>query len=231
MIDLYYWTTSNGNKVLLFLEEAGVPYRIVPIDISKGEQFSEAFTEISPNNRIPAIVDHPDDGGPPMTLFESCAILFYLANKTGMFVGKSERQRTEALKWLFWQAAGLGPAIGNYYHFNVYAMEKHEYAIRRFDNEVDRLLGVLDSRLGSHTFIADDYSVADIACFPWIRSYVRQGHAIGAFPNLQRWFDAIQARPAVERTYQLADEVNVRPAVTADSRMILFGQTSRRSEG
>ena len=229
MIDLYYWTTSNGNKVLLFLEETALPYRIITIDISKGEQFGEEFLKISPNNRIPAIVDHPEDGGPPLTMFESCAILFYLANKTGKLIGKTERDKTEVLKWLFWQAAGLGPAMGNYYHFNVYATEKYEYSIRRFHNEVDRLFGVLDGRLTTRSFIADEYSVGDIACFPWIRSYVRQGHAIGKFPNLARWFEAIQGRPAVERTYRIAEEVNVRPSVTNESRAILFGQTSRRS--
>lgn len=225
MIDLYYWTTSNGHKITIFLEETGLPYRMKPINISKGDQFQKDFLAISPNNRIPAIVDHePPDGGQPLPLFESGAILLYLAGKTGRFYPADLRGRCECMQWLFWQMGGLGPMAGQNHHFALYAPEKIPYAINRYIKETGRLYRVLDLRLADREFVAGDYSIADMACYPWI-SPVRQSQDIEDFPNLKRWLATIKARPAVERAYEIAKRINEAPAITDEqSRRILFGQ-------
>jgi GST-like protein len=229
MIELHYWTTPNGHKITIFLEEIGLPYKIVPVNINKGEQFKREFLTFSPNNRIPAIVDYePADGGGPLTLFESGAILLYLADKTGRFVPKDLRGRTETIQWLFWQMANLGPMAGQNNHFNNYAVEKLPYAMDRYRNEVNRLYGVLDRQLADRTFIAGDYSIADMASYPWIVPHERQGQKLEDFPNLKRWFEAVRARPAVARAYEKAKEINPNPPGirTAEERAILFGQTA-----
>jgi GST-like protein len=225
MLDLYYWTTPNGHKITIFLEETGLAYRLKPINIGKGEQFDPAFLAISPNNRIPAIVDHePPDGGAPLRLFESGAILLYLAGKTGRFYPEDLRGRCEVAQWLFWQMAGLGPMAGQAHHFRLYAPEKIPYAINRYTKECGRLYRVLDRRLADRAFVAGDYSIADMACYPWIRPD-RQGQDMSEFPNLARWHAAIQARPAVLRAYAIAKRVNDAPAITDEaSRRILFEQ-------
>ncbi|KFF49887.1 glutathione S-transferase [Gammaproteobacteria bacterium MFB021] len=228
MIDLYYWTTPNGHKITLYLEEAGLDYRIRPIDIAKGEQFSAEFLEISPNNRIPAIVDRsPIDGGQPLALFESGAILEYLADKSGKFLPKSGRQRYRVLQWLHWQVGGLGPMAGQNHHFRHYAPRKIEYAIERYTQETARLYGVLDRQLEDNDFVAgDDYSIADMAIWPWIRSFEKQGQELDDFPALQRWFEGVQRRDAVNRAYARALEVNPDNdvAMTDEARGHLFGR-------
>lgn len=210
MIDLYYWTTPNGHKISLFLEEAGLPYRIHPINIGKDEQFQPHFLKISPNNRIPAIVDQePVDGGEPISLFESGAILLYLAEKTGRFIPQDLRGRQECLQWLFWQMGGLGPMAGQNHHFNRFAPEKLPYAIQRYRKETARLYGVLDKRLADRGFVAgEEYSIADMAIYPWIDRHVWQEQNLDDFPNLKRWYLAIQARPATVRAYALVEQVN-----------------------
>ncbi|BAN47316.1 glutathione binding-like protein [Metapseudomonas resinovorans] len=210
MIDLYYWTTPNGHKVSLFLEEAGLPYRIHPINIGKDEQFQPHFLKISPNNRIPAIVDQqPADGGEPLSLFESGAILLYLAEKTGRFIPQDLRGRQECLQWLFWQMGGLGPMAGQNHHFNRFAPEKLPYAIQRYMKETARLYGVLDKRLADRTFVAGaEYSIADMAIYPWIDRHAWQEQDLEDFPNLKRWYLGIQARPATVRAYALVEQVN-----------------------
>ena len=228
MIDLYYWTTPNGHKITLFLEEAGVPYDIHPVNIAKGEQFQPEFLAISPNNRIPAIVDRqPADGGAPISVFESGAILLYLAEKTGQFLPQDLRGRTEALQWLFWQMGGLGPMAGQNHHFSAYAPEPIPYAIERYVKETNRLYGVLDRRLADRDFVAGEYSIADMAAYPWIVPHEKQGQKLEDFPHLKRWFEAIAARPATVRAYQKAKEINVTPSVSDEaSRRVLFGQTA-----
>jgi len=229
MIDLYYWPTPNGHKVTMFLEEAQVPYRLVPINIGRGEQFGREFLQISPNNRIPAIVDPaPTGGGAPLPLFESCAILLYLAEKTGQLLSKDLRGRADTLQWLFWQAAGLGPMAGQNHHFSQYAPEKLPYAIDRYVKETSRLYAVLDKRLADREFIAGAYSIADIASYPWVVPHQRQGQNIGDFPNLKRWLDAIASRPATLRAYARGSEVNPSTNTPMDeqARKILFGQTA-----
>ncbi|OBZ25562.1 thiol:disulfide oxidoreductase [Pseudomonas protegens] len=210
MIDLYYWTTPNGHKISLFLEEAGLPYTLYPVNIGLGEQFKPEFLKIAPNNRIPAIVDHqPTDGGQPLSLFESGAILLYLAEKTGQFLPQDLRGRQEALQWLFWQMGGLGPMAGQNHHFSQFAPEKIPYAIKRYVDETARLYGVLDRHLADRKFVAgSDYSIADMAIYPWIASYKKQSQKLEDFPHLQRWFNSIQARPATERAYALVEQVN-----------------------
>jgi len=227
MIDLYYWTTPNGHKITLFLEEARVPHRIVPVNISKGEQFTPEFLKISPNNRMPAIVDHePQGGGAPVSVFESGAILLYLAEKTGRFVPSNLRGRVEVLQWLFWQMGGLGPMAGQNHHFSQYAPEKIPYAIDRCVKETNRLYGVLNKRLADREFIAGDYSIADMASYPWVVPWKRQGQNLDDFPHLKRWFETIRARPATVRAYAKADQINTQPTVSEESRAILFGQTA-----
>ncbi|WLH86180.1 glutathione S-transferase N-terminal domain-containing protein [Pseudomonas sp. FP2338] len=210
MIDLYYWTTPNGHKVSLFLEEAGLPYTVHPINIGQGEQFKPDFLKIAPNNRIPAIVDHsPTDGGAPISLFESGAILLYLAEKTGQFIPKDLRGRQEALQWLFWQMGGLGPMAGQNHHFSQFAPEKIPYAIKRYVDETARLYGVLDRRLADRAFVAgEDYSIADMAIYPWIVSHKWQSQRLEDFPHVQRWFTSIKDRPATVRAYELVQKVN-----------------------
>ena len=227
MIDLYYWTTPNGHKITLFLEEAQVPYRIKPIHIGKGEQFAPDFLRIAPNNRIPAIVDHaPKDGGEPLPLFESGAILLYLADKTDQFIAHDLRGRNDTLQWLFWQMGGLGPMAGQNHHFSQYAPEKLPYAIERYVKETARLYAVMDKRLTDREFLAGEYSIADMATYPWVVPHERQQQDLNDFPNVKRWFEAIQARPATVRAYARAAEVNPgeKPSVNEDSRQHLFGQ-------
>ena len=225
MIDLYYWTTPNGHKLTIFLEETGLPYAIKPINISKGEQFDPTFLAISPNNRIPAIVDHaPEDGGPRLAMFESGAILLYLADKIGSLIPVAPRARLDCIQWLFWQMANLGPMAGQNHHFRLYAVEKLPYAMTRYLKETGRLYGVLNRRLATHEYIVGDYSIADIASYPWVQPE-RQGQDIAEFPHLKRWKEAIAARPAVQRAYAIAKTINTRPAVTDEqSRNVLFGQ-------
>ena len=227
MIDLYYWTTPNGHKITLFLEEAGLEYAIRPVNIGKGEQFDPAFLKISPNNRIPAIVDHaPADGGEAISVFESGAILLYLAGKTGLFLPKDLRGQVQVLEWLMWQMGGLGPMAGQNHHFSNYAPEKIPYAIDRYVRETSRLYGVLNKRLAGRDFIlGKQYTIADMAAYPWIIPE-RQGQDIADFPNLRRWHAAIRARPATTRAYARAKEVNPQPTQirTQEERKILFGQ-------
>lgn len=213
MIDLYYWTTPNGHKITLFLEETGLLYTLHPINIGKGEQFAEDFLKIAPNNRIPAIVDHDTADGQPLSLFESGAILLYLAEKTGQFIPKDLRGRQEALQWLFWQMGGLGPMAGQNHHFNRFAPEKIPYAIKRYVDETARLYGVLNKRLADRPFVAgNDYSIADMAIYPWIVSHTWQQQNLDDFPALKGWFQRIQARPATQRAYALVEQINPPPA-------------------
>jgi GST-like protein len=229
MIDLYYWTTPNGHKLTLFLEETGLAYRLIPINIGKGEQFAPEFLAIAPNNRIPALVDHePAGGGAPISLFESGAMLLYLAEKTGKFIPEDIRGRAEVLQWLFWQMGGLGPMAGQNHHFSRYAPEKLPYAIERYVKETNRLYGVLNKRLADREFVAGDYSIADMASYPWIVPHEAQGQNLDDFPHLKRWFEAIKARPATERAYALAATINVQPSVPdEETRRVLFGQTAK----
>lgn len=228
MIDLYYWPTPNGHKITLFLEEAGLPYTIKPVDIGKGEQFQPEFLAFSPNNRMPAIIDHaPADGGAPLSVFESGAILLYLANKTGRFFGADVRQKVEVNQWLMWQMAGLGPMTGQYGHFNVYAPEPIPYAIERYTREVQRLLGVLDRRLAGRDFIAgDEYTIADMAAWPWINPYAKAPLDLEPYAGVRRWHAAIAARPATQRAYALTAQVNpdAGKPLGEEERRQLFGR-------
>jgi GST-like protein len=229
MIDVHYWPTPNGHKITIFLEETGVAYRIVPVDIGKGEQFKPEFLAISPNNRMPAIVDHaPADGGAAVSVFESGAILVYLAEKTGRHLPAEARGKAHVLEWLFWQVGGLGPMAGQNHHFSGYAQEKIPYAIDRYLKETNRLYGVLDRQLAKAPFVAGDYSIADMACYPWIVPYEKQGQRLDDFPHLKRWFEQMRARPAVVRAYAAGEKVS--PPHTGDftdeQRKALFGQTA-----
>lgn len=227
MIDLYYWPTPNGHKITLFLEEAELPYAIVPVNIGAGDQFKPDFLAISPNNRMPAIVDRePSDGGAPISVFESGAILLYLAEKTGRFLPRDLRGRFDALQWLFWQVAGLGPMAGQNHHFRNYAPDRIPYAVERYENETGRLYAVLDRHLEGREFVAGDYSIADMACYPWIVPFERQGQNLDDFPNLKRWFDGIRARPATRRAYEKGKAVSQQETVTDESRRFLFGQNA-----
>ncbi len=228
MIALYYWPTPNGHKITIFLEEAGVQYRISPVNIGEGEQFRPEFLAISPNNRMPAIVDDaPRDGGEPLSVFESGAILVYLAEKTGKFLPEDTRGRIRVLEWLFWQVGGLGPMAGQNHHFGRYAPQKIPYAIDRYVNETNRLYGVLDRRLAREPFLAGEYSIADMAAYPWIVPHEEQGQNLRDFPNVERWFEAIAARPAVRRAYAAgAHWQRERSGFTDEERRILFGQTA-----
>ena len=215
MIDLYYWTTPNGHKVTMFLEEAGLEYRVHPINIGKGEQFAPEILAVSPNNRIPAIVDRqPQGGGEPVSVFESGAILLFLAEKTGRFIAGDIRGRVEVLQWLFWQMGGLGPMAGQNHHFGTYAPEKIPYAIDRYVKETNRLYGVLNQRLADRAFVAgDEYTIADMASYPWIVPYERQGQKLDQFPNLKRWFEAIRGRPATVPASEIVHAVNPQAGV------------------
>ncbi|HLJ62775.1 MAG TPA: glutathione binding-like protein [Stellaceae bacterium] len=212
-LELHYWTTPNGHKVTMFLEETALMYRIMPVNIGAGEQFRPDFLKISPNNRIPALVDdEPPGGEAPVSVFESGAILLYLAEKTGRFLPKDLRGRVEVIQWLFWQMGGLGPMAGQNHHFSRQAPEKIAYAIERYVKETNRLYGVLDKRLADRAFIAgNDYSIADMAAYPWLVPHEAQGQSLADFPHLKRWFEAIRARPATVRAYQRADEINTSP--------------------
>jgi GST-like protein len=228
MIDLYYWTTPNGHKITMFLEEAGLAYRIVPVNIGTGAQFEPAFLAISPNNRIPAIVDHaPSDGAGPLSVFESGAILLYLAHKSRKLLPADLRGEVEVTQWLFWQTAGLGPMAGQNHHFARYAPEKIPYAIERYVKETNRLYGVLNHRLANRPYIAGEYSIADIACYPWVVPYAAQGQRLEHFPNLERWFERIRERPATVRAYARAATVNTSETITEEAKRVLFGQTAR----
>src|ERR1017187_9660729 len=227
MIDLHYWPTPNGHKVTMLLEETAIPYRIVPVNIGKGEQFKPEFLAISPNNRMPAIVDHrPLDGGPPISVFESGAILLYLADKIEQFIPSGIRGRTEVTEWLFWQVAALGPMAGQNHHFSRYAPEKIPYAIDRYVKETNRLYGVLNKRLAGREFIAGDYSIADMAAYPWVVPHETQGQNLSDFPHVKRWFETIKARPATIRAYELAPTFTSNAPMSDDAKKILFGQTA-----
>jgi len=229
MLDLHYWPTPNGHKITMFLEETGVAYRLVPVNINTGDQFKPEFLKIAPNNRMPAIVDHePAGGGPPVSVFESGAILVYLAEKTGRFLPADLRARVDVLQWLFWQIGGLGPMAGQNHHFVQYAPEKLKYAMDRYVNETNRLYGVLNKRLADREFVAGEYSIADMASYPWIVLHEKQLQNLDDFPHLKRWFHAIKQRPATERAY--AKGKTVRPeapqAMGEAERKVLFGQTA-----
>ncbi|AFY34367.1 glutathione binding-like protein [Calothrix sp. PCC 7507] len=227
MIELYYWTTPNGHKITIFLEEVGLPYTIIPVNIGAGDQFKPEFLKISPNNRIPAIIDNePVNGGEPITVFESGAILLYLAEKTGKLIPQDIRGRVQVLEWLFWQMAGLGPMAGQNHHFNAYAPEKIEYAINRYVKETGRLYAVLNKQLAEREFVAGDYSIADIATYPWIVPYERQSQNLDDFPNLKRWFETIKARPATIRAYEKAEALKTQPLDPEKSRDLLFNQSA-----
>ena len=228
MIDLYYWTTPNGHKITMFLEETGLAYRIVPVNIGTGAQFDPKFLAISPNNRIPAIVDHtPLGGGAPLSVFESGAILLYLAEKSGRLLPRDVRVRVEVTQWLFWQVAGLGPMAGQNHHFVRFAPERIPYAIERYVKETNRLYGVLNKRLAERAFLAGDYSIADIAAYPWIVPYEAQRQSLEDFPHLKRWFQAIHDRPATLRAYEKAATINTQTTMTEEAKRVLSGQTAR----
>ena len=208
MIDLYYWPTPNGHKITLFLEEAGLDYRIIPVDIGKGDQFKPEFLRISPNNKMPAIVDHaPADDGAPLSVFESGEILLYLAEKTGLFLSNDPRKKIATLEWLFWQMGGFGPMLGQNHHFSLYAPEKIPYAIKRYQDETRRLYEVLETRLQAHPFVSgDEYGIADMATYPWTRTWKEQGIDIDSFPAVKAWRETIEARPATQRALAKAQE-------------------------
>jgi GSH-dependent disulfide-bond oxidoreductase len=239
MIDLYYWTTPNGHKITMFLEETGLKYKIFPINIGKGDQFKPEFLAIAPNNRIPALVDHEPKGDhkgdhkggtKPISIFESGAMLLYLAEKTGQFLHADLYSRYDVIQWTFWQMGGLGPMAGQNHHFRNYAQDKIPYAIDRYVNETNRLYGVLNKRLADREFIGGQYSIADMACYPWVVPYKNQGQDIEQFPHLKRWLETIGERPATVRAYALAKDVNPnfgQPAIrTEEERKLLFGQTA-----
>lgn len=228
MIDLYYWPTPNGWKIAIMLEETGLPYKIVPVNIGRGEQFAPEFLAISPNNRMPAIVDHePPDGGGPLSIFESGAILLYLGDKTGRFLPKDLRGRSRVTEWLMWQMGGLGPMAGQAHHFRQYAPEQLPYAIDRYTKEVNRLYGVMNKQLEKHEFLAGDYSIADMAAYPWVIPWERQGQKLEDFPHLKRWFDAMAARPAVTRGIDAGKELRSTGPMDEQAKKVLFGQTAR----
>lgn len=227
MIDLYYWPTPNGRKITIMLEEIEMPYRVVPVDIGRGAQFTKEFLAISPNNRMPAMVDNePMGGGEPISVFESGAILQYLAEKSGKLMPRDSRGKYEVIQWLFWQMGGLGPMAGQTHHFREYAPEKIQYAIDRYTNEMNRLYGVMDRRLRDRDYLAGEYSIADIACFPWVIPFKIQGQSLDDFPNLKRWFDAVAARPAVVRGRAVGRELPRQNPMDDEARKVLFGQTA-----
>jgi GST-like protein len=221
LIDLHFYPSPNGLKISIMLEECGLPYRIVEVNILRGEQFKPEFLRIAPNNRIPAIVDQDAEGG-PLSIFESGAILQYLAEKSGQFLPVESRARFDVLQWLFWQVGGLGPMAGQAHHFRAFAPEQVPYGIKRYTDECNRLYGVLDRRLADREFVAGEYSIADMACWPWIVFHERQGQALESFPNVQRWFDAVRARPAVRRAYDRGYE----RMADSEAYQYLYGQTA-----
>ncbi len=228
-IELYYWPTPNGFKITIMLEECGLPYEIKPININKGEQFAPSFLKIAPNNRMPAIVDPKGPGGKSISVFESGAILQYLGRKTGKFYPTDERTRVAVEEWLFWQMGGLGPMAGQAHHFRNYAPEKIEYGINRYTNEVNRLYGVMNERLADHEYFAGEYSIADMAIYPWVRPYKNQGQDLAEFPHLDAWFKRVQARPAVAIGVKVAEELraNSNLATDKEAQAVLFGQKAR----
>jgi GSH-dependent disulfide-bond oxidoreductase len=230
MIELYSWPTPNGHKIHIMLEEIGLPYRAHAVDIGRGEQFDPAFLAISPNNKIPAMVDSEGPDGKPISIFESGAMLLYLAEKTGKLLPKDARGRYEVMQWLMFQMGSIGPMLGQAHHFRAYAPEKLPYAIDRYTKEAGRLYGVMDRQLADHAYLAGDYSIADIAVFPWLRSWERQGVNLADYPNVKRWFDAIAARPAVERGVQVLNEKSRSGPMDEKQKEILFGaaQYARR---
>lgn len=232
MIELHYWPTPNGHKITIFLEEAGLDYRLIPVDIGKGEQFKPDFLKIAPNNRMPAIVDYaPLDGGAPLSIFESGAILQYLAEKTQKFLPAATREKYDALQWLYWQMGGLGPMAGQNHHFGLYAPEKIPYAIERYVKETNRLYGVLDRQLEkTGAFIAGDYSIADMACYPWIVPWKAQGQTLSDFPSLARWFETIRARPATVKAYEIGDKIRPPAPLDEAAKKVLFGQTAANTQ-
>ncbi|MFM9901061.1 MAG: glutathione binding-like protein [Polaromonas sp.] len=233
MIDLHYWPTPNGWKISIMLEECGLPYRLVPVNIGKGEQFTPEFLATSPNNRMPAIVDHaPAGGDAPLAVFESGAILIYLAEKTGFFLPTNGQARSQTLQWLMWQMGGLGPMAGQNGHFLLYAPEQVPYAIDRYGKEVDRLYGVLDGQLArTDAFVAGaDYSIADMAIFPWVRTHKAQLIDLGRFPHIERWYNALFERPAVKLGLDLGKDLRA-PGLTDEARKALFGQTASSVRG
>jgi GST-like protein len=228
MIDLYYWPTPNGWKISIALEELALPYKVVPVNIGRGEQFKPDFLAISPNNRMPAIVDHsPADGGGPLSIFESGAILLYLADKTGRLCPKDLRGRTEVVEWLMWQMGGLGPMSGQANHFRNYAPEKIPYGIDRYTNETNRLYGVLDKRLAGREFICGAFSIADCASWPWLLSHDRIGQNLADFPNLKRWYEALKERASVRRGIDVGKELRTPGTMDEAAKKILFGQTAK----
>ncbi|MEA2907637.1 MAG: GSH-dependent disulfide-bond oxidoreductase [Alphaproteobacteria bacterium] len=227
-IDLYYWPTPNGWKISIMLEECRLPYRLIPVDISRGDQFRPEFLAISPNNRMPAIVDPDGPGGRPISIFESGAILQYLGRKIGRFYPRDERGRVEVDQWLFWQMANLGPKAGECHHFRIYAAEKSPYGVERFTNEVNRLYGVMNRRLERHEYLAGKYSIADMACIGWVRYWERQGQDIERFPHLKRWLARMRARPAVDRGIHVrVEEASKVDMKDPNVRAVLFGQKAR----
>ena len=231
MIDLHYWPTPNGWKVSIMLEETGLPYRLIPVNIGRGEQFTPEFLALSPNNRMPAIVDHdPPGGGEPVSIFESGAILVYLAEKTGQFLPPSLRDRYEVLQWVMWQMGGLGPMAGQAHHFRQYAPEKLPYAIDRYTKEVNRLYGVMNKRLADRPYLAGAYSIADMAAWPWVVPWKNQGQVIEEFPHLNRWFEAVKARPAVERGFAAGSDLRSTAPMDEEAKKVLFGQTAASTQ-
>ena len=231
MIDLYYWPTPNGWKISIALEEMGLEYDTKLVNIGRGEQFEPAFLAISPNNRMPAIVDHdPPGGGAPISVFESGAILVYLAEKSGEFLPADARGRVEVLEWVMWQMGGLGPMLGQNHHFRIYAPEQIQYAIDRYTKEASRLYGVLDRRLEGREYICGNYSIADMACWPWIVPHERQGQKLADFPNVDRWYDKLKTRPGVQRGFDVGLEIRKAMAQGMDeeAKKVLFGQTASR---
>lgn len=225
-IDLYYWPTPNGWKITIMLEECGLPYTVIPVNIGKGDQFKPDFLKLAPNNRMPAIVDHDGPGGEPISVFESGAILMYLGRKTAKFYPQDERGRVAVEEWLMWQMAGFGPMLGQTHHFRIYAPEKIEYAINRYTNEANRLYGVLNRRLEGRDYICGDYSIADIACIGWAKLWERQGQDIAQFPNVKAWIDRMLARPAVQKGLSVNKDDRNAPRDAA-AQAILFGQKAR----
>lgn len=227
MVEIYYWPTPNGHKVIIFLEETGFEYKIIPVNISKGDQFKEEFLKLFPNNKIPAMIDRsPANSKIPIVLFESGAILEYLADRTGKFLPAiHSAQRYEVLKWLYWQVSGLGPMAGQNHHFSRYASENIPYAIKRYRDETHRLYRVLNQQLSGNSFVAgNEYSIADMAIYPWIVPYERQGINLNEFKALKGWFEKIQLRPAVIRAYKKGEEIDVQAGMTEEAKKILFGQ-------
>jgi GST-like protein len=231
-IEVYYWPTPNGHKITIMLEECGLPYEIKPVNIGKGDQFKPEFLAISPNNRMPAIIDPDGPGNRPISVFESGAILQYLGRKTGKFYPTDERQRVAVEEWLYWQMANLGPNAGNAHHFRNYAQEKVAYGIDRFTNEVNRLYGVLDIRLADRPYLAGEYSIADMATYPWVRPYKNQGQDIGEFPALEKWFQRVRERPAVAKAVKVGEDLRSAAyslATDKEAQKILFGQRARKA--